>query len=64
MDVNHPTEEIFTIKELADYLKVNERTLYKLATDGSLPAFKVGGSWRFQRASIQKWIEQQTAQQH
>ena len=62
MEVRRPGEDIFTIKELADYLKVNERTLYKLATDGTLPAFKVGGSWRFQRTSIQKWIEQQTTQ--
>ena len=61
-DANLHSADILTIKELADYLKVNERTLYKLTTDGSLPAFKVGGSWRFQRESIQKWIEQQTTQ--
>ena len=60
MDVKCSDTDIFTIKELANYLKINERTLYKLTTEGDLPAFKVGGSWRFQRKSIQAWIEQQT----
>lgn len=52
-------DEILTIKQVADYLKVNERTIYKLALDEKIPAFKVGGSWRFQRKAIVKWIEQQ-----
>ena len=37
-------EDILTIREVADYLKVTERTLYRLAQDGTLPAFKVGNS--------------------
>ena len=53
-------DEILTIKQVADYLKVNERTIYKLASDEKIPAFKVGGSWRFQRKAIEEWIEQQS----
>ncbi len=53
-------DEILTIKQVADYLKVNERTIYKLASENIMPAFKVGGSWRFQRGEIQKWIAQQS----
>ncbi|UYM15194.1 methylation-associated defense system helix-turn-helix domain-containing protein MAD1 [Endozoicomonas euniceicola] len=53
-------DEILTIKQVAEYLKVNERTIYKLASDEKIPAFKVGGSWRFQRSAIEEWIEQQT----
>jgi excisionase family DNA binding protein len=51
---------IQTIKEVAEYLKVNERTVYRLAGAKKLPAFKVGGTWRFLRSDIDKWIKDQT----
>ena len=54
------SNEILTIKQVADYLKVNERTIYKLASKEKIPAFKVGGSWRFQHKAIERWIEQQS----
>lgn len=50
-------ENILTIREVADLLKINEKTVYKLAADGKIPGFKVGGSWRFDRATITRWIE-------
>ncbi len=50
-------ENILTIREVADLLKINEKTVYKLAADAKIPGFKVGGSWRFDRATITKWIE-------
>jgi excisionase family DNA binding protein len=50
---------IMTIGEVADYLKVTERTIYRLAGAKKIPAFKVGGSWRFPRADIDTWIRQQ-----
>jgi excisionase family DNA binding protein len=53
------SEEIFTIKELAAYLKLAEKTAYRLASDGKLPGFKVGGAWRFRKAEIDRWIKQQ-----
>jgi excisionase family DNA binding protein len=43
--------------ELATYLRIHPTTVYKLAKRGELPAFKVGGDWRFNRASIEKWLE-------
>jgi excisionase family DNA binding protein len=51
---------ILTIPEIAKYLKVTERTIYKLAAARKIPAFKVGGSWRFSRTSIDNWIEKQS----
>jgi excisionase family DNA binding protein len=51
---------ILTIKEVAVYLKVTERTIYRLAAAKQIPAFKVGGSWRFSRADIDRWIKQQS----
>ncbi|MEM7620633.1 MAG: helix-turn-helix domain-containing protein [Pseudomonadota bacterium] len=52
--------DIMTMKEVADYLKLNEKTAYRLTSEGKLPAFKVGGSWRFQKSEIDQWIKDQS----
>ena len=54
-------DEILTLKEVAEYLKLAEKTAYRLAAEGKLPGFKVGGSWRFKRADVEKWIEEKKA---
>jgi len=51
------TERTLTIKELAKYLNVTERTIYNLLERGELPGFKVGANWRFRKEDIDKWIE-------
>ena len=53
-------EEILTLKDVAAYLKIGERTVYRLVQDGRLPGFKVGGAWRFHRAHLDRWIATQT----
>lgn len=53
------SDEILTLKELAEYLKLTEKTAYRLAAEGKLPGFKVGGSWRFKSEDINAWIEEQ-----
>ena len=53
------TDEILTLKEVAEYLKLAEKTAYRLAAEGKLPGFKVGGSWRFKREDIEIWISKQ-----
>jgi excisionase family DNA binding protein len=45
-----------TIKEVAEYLKLAEKTAYRLAAEGKIPGFKVGASWRFRRSEIDRWI--------
>jgi len=50
--------QIMTIKEVSEYLKLAEKTAYRLASQGDIPAFKIGGSWRFDRSDIDKWIEE------
>lgn len=52
------TDQILTLREVAAYLKLAEKTAYKLAAEGKLPGFKVGGSWRFKCVDIENWIEQ------
>lgn len=61
MPTNTGEEAILTIKQVAEYLKVTERTIYRLAAAKKIPAFKVGGTWRFSRADIDGWIKQQSA---
>ena len=53
---------IMTIGEVAEYLKVTERTIYRLAAAKQIPAFKVGGSWRFSKADMDDWIKKQSTQ--
>lgn len=53
-------DDIITIKEVADYLKLKEKTAYALVARGEIPGFKVGGSWRFRKSEIEKWISQQS----
>ncbi len=53
-------EDICTLDEVAAYLKVGKRTVYRLAAAKKIPAFKVGGTWRFSRADIDSWIKQQS----
>jgi len=49
-------DEILTIDEVAVYLKAGKRTVYRLAASGRLPAFKLGGTWRFRRSHLEQWI--------
>jgi len=60
MPMNSGEGEILTIKEVAGYLKVTERTIYRLAGAKKIPAFKVGGTWRFRTADIDGWIAAQS----
>ncbi len=53
-------DDVLTLKEVADYLKVTERTIYRMVADRKIPAFKVGGSWRFRHwtslwAHLNRW---------
>ena len=52
-------DQILTLKEVAAYLKLAEKTAYRLASEGKLPGFKVSGSWRFKREDLEARIEQQ-----
>jgi excisionase family DNA binding protein len=55
-------DEILTLKQVADYLKLTERTLYRLTQEGTLPGFKVGNSWRFRLRDVDAWSEAQKAE--
>ena len=52
--------DILTIKEVAKYLKLTEKTAYRLASVGKIPGFKVGGSWRFRKDEVEQFTRNET----
>ncbi len=52
-------DRLLTLKEMAAYLSVNERTLLKLVTEGEIPGVKIGNQWRFRKAMIDTWLDDQ-----
>ena len=49
-------DEIMTIREVALFLRMTEKSIYRYALEGKIPAFKVGGAWRFRKSEIDRWI--------
>ena len=56
------SDVVLTIRRVAEYLNVTELTIYRLAAAKKIPAFKVGGAWRFRKADIDGWIGAQATQ--
>lgn len=57
--MNEPTpDEVMTVKEVADYLRLAESTVYRLVKKGSLPGRKLGGNWRFSRKGLDEWLRE------
>jgi len=52
--------ELMTVEEVADYLRVTEKTIYRLLERSGIPAAKVGHQWRFDKASIDEWIRRKS----
>jgi excisionase family DNA binding protein len=49
-------ENLLTTAQVADYLKVDKFTVYRLVTQKNIPAFKVGNQWRFNKSMIDAWL--------
>jgi excisionase family DNA binding protein len=54
--------EVMDIRIASDYLGISPDTLYKYASDGFVPAFKLGNRWRFKRSRLDEWMDQQSSQ--
>ena len=52
---------IMTIGEVADFIKIMERTIYRLAGAKKIPSFKVGGALALLESGLDRWIQQQSA---
>ena len=53
------TQELMTIEEVANYLRVRKRTIYDWLKKGKIPAIKAVGQWRFKREKIDAWLDSQ-----
>ena len=53
--------ELMTLEEVATYLRVTKKTIYRLLERGDIPATKVGRQWRFDKATIEVWLRQSPA---
>ena len=48
--------DILTIRQLAEYLMVSEKTVYRMIERHQLPAMRIGAQWRFRRHDIDAWL--------
>lgn len=48
------TNDILTVREVAQFLRLTEKTAYRYALEGKIPGFKVGGAWRFRKDQIEE----------
>jgi excisionase family DNA binding protein len=49
-------ENLLTTEQVAEYLKVDKFTIYRLVAQKKIPAFRVGSQWRFKRSVIEDWL--------
>lgn len=49
--------EVLTTKQLAGYLQISERSVYRLLERGQIPAVKIGGQWRFRKSVVDEWLD-------
>ena len=50
-------DKLLTLNDLADYLSVSRRTVYRLMKGESMPAYRLGSHLRFRRGEIDEWLE-------
>lgn len=51
--------DILTIRQLAEYLMVSEKTVYRMLDRNELPAMRVGAQWRFRKQDIDAWLTEE-----
>ena len=53
-------EKLMTVVEVADYLRLNRFTVYRMIARRELPAIKVTDQWRFRQRDLEAWLEQRS----
>ena len=57
---NDKPHEIMRLSDVSAWLRIHPSTIYRMANEGNLPAFRLGASWRFVRADLERWIDRQS----
>lgn len=52
--------EVMDIRQAAAYLGISSDTLYRYASEGFVPAFKLGNRWRFKKSLLDSWMDRQS----
>jgi excisionase family DNA binding protein len=60
LNISEP-REVMDIRQASEYLGISPDTLYKYASEGTIPAFKLGNRWRFKRSLMDGWMDDQSA---
>lgn len=58
--VRSEIREVMDIRQASAYLGISSDSLYKYASEGVVPAFKLGNRWRFKKSRIDEWMDQQS----
>lgn len=56
----HALREVMDIRQASDYLGISGDTLYRYASEGSIPAFKLGNRWRFRKSLLDAWMDEKS----
>ena len=51
---------ILTVREVAEYLRMSETKVYRLAKDHCLPVVRIGKTWRFRKDLLDDWLSRCT----
>ena len=54
------TREVLDIRQASEYLGISGDTLYRYASEGSIPAFKLGNRWRFRKSLLDAWMDEKS----
>ncbi len=52
--------EVMDMREAADYLGLSSDSLYRYASQGTVPAFRFGNRWRFKKDLLDRWMDEQS----
>jgi excisionase family DNA binding protein len=52
--------EVMDIRQASDYLGISGDTLYRYASEGFIPAFKLGNRWRFKKTLLDAWMDEKS----
>ena len=58
--VQSQPREVMDIRQASDYLGVSGDTLYRYASEGFVPAFKLGNRWRFKKTLLDAWMDEKS----
>ncbi len=52
--------EVMDIRQAAEYLGISADSLYRYASESTIPAFRLGNRWRFKKSRLDSWMDEQS----